>query len=441
MWRFGTHRWYPDVLWGRTARRRRRTGSDGTAALREEELRERVLDHLAALGFRVEDGRRLVFDGDGEKERLRRLHEPARRHVLRRHRDWLRRMWPRLAPFFADGPAVVPERIRPVLVEVTEAWQKDLFRLARLTWSLPYSGGYGRRLRFLVLDEGNRSPEGRPFLIGILGLQSPPISFPPRDRLFVYPPGRKTERVNQTMDVHTLGAVPPYGRLLGGKLVALAAASDEVREAYRRRYAGRRTELEGRCLPAHLVALTTTSAFGRSSLYRRLVYRGEPIAVSIGYTEGYGTFHLEPLYPLLREYLEARGVPLRYGYGVGPRIKWQMCRRALQLLGLPGTLLRHTIRREAFLFPLVRNLKDYMEGRTETPEYRSLPFADLAAWWRRRWLFPRAARVDGWQGWEARRLLEALMVKADRRGRAHRRGGLPILDRIVDSGHLGRRGG
>jgi len=383
------------------------------APLNEEELRERVLNHLRSLGFKVstENGGELTFEGNGEKHRVRRLHDSARRLILRRQQAWVRSRWSRLRSYFADGRDVRPEAIRPALVEVTAPWQHDLFRLARLTWSLPYSKGYGRRLRFLILDEGNRDPEGRPYLIGILALQSPPLSFPPRDRRFQYPPGRKTELVNQTMDIQTLGALPPYSRLLGGKLIALAAASNEVREAYRRKYEGRRTEMEGRILPPHLVALTTTSAFGRSSLYNRLKYNGEPIAISIGYTEGYGAFHLEPLYPLFREYLEAQGISTRGGYNVGPRIKWQTCVRALERLGLSGALLKHTVRREAFLFPLIHNLDDYMEGKTDEPEYKNLPFADLAAYWQKRWLLPRAARVDGWREWEAERLLESLIVE------------------------------
>lgn len=376
-----------------------------------EDLRTYVIEHLRALGFAMNpENAALTLNGRGEKALFRQLHEHARRLALRSHQDWIKRQWPRLSPYFADGRCILPEAIRPVLVEVTEPWQADLFRMARLTWSLPYSKGFGRRLRFLLLDEGHRGPEGHPFLIGILGLQSPPLSFPPRDRLFQFPPGRKIELVNQTMDIYVLGALPPYSDLLGGKLVALAAASNEVRESYRRRYAGRPTEMEGRVLPPHLVALTTTSAYGRSSLYNRLKVKGEPIAISLGDTEGYGTFHLEPLYPLFRQYLEALGISTRGGYGVGPRIKWQTCVRALERLGFSKALLRHTLRREAFLFPLIHNLKDYMEGRTRKPRYRDLPFADLMAYWRERWLLPRAHRVERWQEWRRERLLELILV-------------------------------
>ncbi|MGD9496127.1 MAG: Druantia anti-phage system protein DruA [Armatimonadota bacterium] len=343
--------------------------------------------------------------GNLDKGRLRALHRPARLEELRNHQEWLQEALPRLLPYFASGQDVVPHTVEPQLVLVTEQWQRDLFRAARLSWSLPYTKGFGRRLQFLLFDAANGK------LMGLIGLQSPPLSFPPRDSLFEYPQDRKTELVNQTMDMYTLGAVPPYSRLLGGKLAAMAAASDEVRAAYRHKYRGRRTEMEGRHLPARLVAITTTSAYGRSSIYNRLRFGDYVIAESIGYTEGYGTFHLSNLYPLLREFLEEQGISTRGGFGTGPRIKWQSIVRALERLGLTSDLLRHGALREAFLFPLVDNLDSYMSGRAQTPSYRRLPFADMAAFWKERWLLPRAGRVDGWHRWTRSELRRSLLMR------------------------------
>jgi len=362
-----------------------------------------VLEKLTMLGFEWQGGE-LSLPNKYTKAFLRKLHEPARQAELEKRQKWLTKNLSRYLDFFADGKEIKPERVKPALIEVTEKWQHELFRIARLTWSLPYSKGFGRRLRFLIFDKSNGK------LIGILALQSPPLNFPARDRLFKYPQNRKVELVNQTMDIHTLGAVPPYNRLLGGKLVAMAAVSNEVREAYQRKYQGRATEIEGRVLPSHLVALTTTSAFGRSSLYNRLYYKGESLAISLGYTEGYGSFHLAPLYELFKKYLEAHGVSTRGGFGTGPRIKWQSIVRALKRLGLPAELLKHGVQREAFLFPLIRNLKDYMEGRAHEPEYFDRPFSDLAAYWRERWLLGRAERVDGWQKWKREEIAALLSV-------------------------------
>jgi len=364
-------------------------------AMTTEELRQLVIAELELAGFTVDEGGNLKSPGyqEVDKETLRELHDPARQIELKRRQEWLRKNLPRYLSFFADGKEIEPEQIKPSLVEVNKKRQHELFRVARLTWSLPYSKGFGRRLRFLVMDEHNGK------LIGILALQSPPLSFPARDSLFDYPKGRKVEFVNQTMDIHTLGALPPYSHLLGGKLVAMAAVSNEVREAYRRKYQGRVTEMEGRVLPAHLVALTTTSAFGRSSLYNR-----------IGYTEGYGSFHLMHLYPMFREYLEEQGISTRGGFGTGPRRKWQTMVRALERLGFSAGLLKHGVKREAFLFPLVRNLKDYMEGRADEPVYFDRPFAKLTRYWRERWLLGRAERVDGWREWRSEEIEKMLIL-------------------------------
>lgn len=377
-----------------------------------EELRQAVLEEFETLGFEWQD-EQLRLPYDQTKVLARQLHEPARRVELERRQDWLRRNLPRYLPFFADGERVEPEKIEPVLVEVKKQWQQELFRVARLTWSLPYSKGFGRRLTYLVMDKSNDK------LIGILRLQSPPLSFPPRDRLFEYPDGRKTELVNQTMDIQTLGSLPPYNRLLGGKLVAMAAASDEVRVAYQQKYAGRKTEMEGRILPPHLVALTTTSAFGRSSIYNRLSYHDEMIAKSLGYTEGYGSFHLLRLYPLFRKFLEAQGVSTRGGFGTGPRRKWQTMVRTLSRLGFSSDLLKHGIKREAFLFPLVHNMEEYMSGQAGEPDFRKLPFDELASYWRERWLLGRAARVDGWRRWRHEEI-ERMLILAESENRGQR---------------------
>lgn len=372
----------------------------------EDELRALVLERLKAIGLiMTEEG--VLRPSSSDKESLRRIHQPASRLEIAARQVWLKKNIQRYIHYFAHGYEVVPENIDPVLIEVETQPEHDLFRMARLLWSLPFSKGYGRRLRFLIMDGSNGK------LIGLLALQSPPLSFPARDRLFCYPPNRKTELINQTMDIQTLGAVPPYNHLLGGKLVALAAASNEIRDAYRRKYLGRTTEIEGRILPPNLIALTTTSAFGRSSLYNRLRYRGMPIAESLGYTEGYGAFHLDELYPRFRQFLEDRGISTRGGFGVGPRRKWQTIVRALFQLGLKSDLLCHGIKREVFLFRLLENLEDYMEGRDLRPIYRDLPFRELIDWWRERWLLPRVERVDGWRAWRREGIKRLLLIDQD----------------------------
>lgn len=372
-----------------------------------DKLRQLILDELEGLDFSFDEHGNMTPPDVTNKDVIKQLHETSRNIELQKSQSWLQGKLDKYKKYFANGSDVEPEEIKPRLVQVTENWHSDLFRITRLTWSLPYSFGFGRRLRYLIFDENNEK------LIGIFALQSPPIHFPARDSLFKYPAGKKVELVNQTMDVHTLGAIPPYSILLGGKLVALATTCNQVRKDYKTKYRNRKTEMEERVLPARLVALTTTSAFGRSSIYNRLKYNEEIIAESIGYTEGYGNFHLQKLYPIFKEYLVTKGVSIQGGYGTGPRRSWQLIRSTLDRVGFSGDLLKHGVQREAFLFPLITNLKKYLESNSDKPKYFNRPFDDLAEYWLDRWMLPRSKRVTHWRNYQKSELLDNLILSKE----------------------------
>lgn len=360
----------------------------------EKQLREEIEKEIAKID---------LAHKTQSKDALRDLHRPAVIHEIEKGQTWIKKKYRKYQKFFANGYEIDPAKISPILVEVEETWQEDIFRLARYTWSLPYTKGYGRRLRYIILDLANNK------LIGIFGLQSPPLDFPARDRLYNYPTGRKAELINRTLDVYTLGAIPPYNKLLGGKLVALAVTSNEVRDAYARKYGSHLTEMDKQSISPDLVCLTTTSAFGRSSIYNRLKYEGEIVAKSIGYTEGFGSFHLSTLYPQIRQYLEEKGISTRGGFGVGPRIVWQSFIRAKQQLGLPEGVLKHGVKREVFLFPLIKNLQEYMEFDA-SPLYLDRPFGSMAAFWKKRWLKSRAISSDGWHDWSNEEIMKSLIM-------------------------------
>lgn len=370
------------------------------------QLYQLVIDELERLDYRFDKKGNIFPPDTTDKKIVRRLHETSCNLELQKKQSWLHRKLDQYTDYFADGSDLDPKKLKPLLVQVTDNWHRELFKIARLTWSLPYSFGFGRRLRYLILDEHNDK------LMGLFALQSPPLSFPARDQLFNYPEGRKVELINQTMDIHTLGAVPPYSILLGGKLVALATTCNQVRDDYQARYKGRKTEIEKRVLSAHLVALTTTSAFGRSSIYNRLKYKGELVAQSIGFTKGYGNFHLQKLYPIFKEYLVSEGVSIQGGFGSGPRHSWQLICSTLNRIGFSGALLKHGIQREAFLFPLIANLKQYLEGEGPHQEFKYFErsFDDLAAYWSDTWMLPRSKRVSHWRTYQKSELLSPLLL-------------------------------
>lgn len=353
------------------------------------ELRAAIITSLEEQSFRV-DGQRIlppVLD----KEGMRRLHAAAVAQRVARARRGLERHEARLLRRLAAGGEVVPERIRPRLVPVRARTEDELlFRWAALHWSIPVSSGYGRRLRFLVVDEDNDK------LIGILGLGDPVFGLGPRDRWIGWDAAARKERLHHVLDAFVLGAVPPYSFLLCGKLVAMLAASNEVRAAFAEKYGAARPSLiRGRVLDGRLVLVTTTSALGRSSLYNRVSYENRLLYHRVGFTRGSGEFHFfNGVYRAVAQYVAQYHPPTAKNerWGRGFRNRREVVGKCLAGLGLSQELLYHGVRREVFVVPLAENAREFLRGEETTVRELDQSAADLFAYFRARWLLPRAAR-------------------------------------------------
>jgi len=326
----------------------------------------------------------------GDKEIVKALHVRAKWHSSSTDFKQIRRDLDKHRSYFPQPVWIDPERISPVVIPVRpDTLEERLFRIARGYWSMPYSKGYGRRLRFLVVDEHHQA------LMGIIGLQSPSADLACRDQYLGIAREKKLSVVNNTLDAYTLGATPAYAPLLAGKLVAGFLCSPRIRQEYWSIYGGRQTTQLKRRVPQPLLAITTASAFGRSSIYNRLKFDGHLLAKPLGYTQGYGTLHLEEVYPRMVTWLQGVGKYVPAGFGNGPKVRWQNIMNTLVSLRLPMKFLEHGICREVFLFELVDNLLGVCRN-AETPA----PIAfDDAAWgnfWRERWCLPRAHRDPDW---------------------------------------------
>lgn len=339
----------------------------------------------------------------GDKDYLRSIHIAAKRLACGPRAEKLLRLLKKRESWFKSGSTIAPENIRPRLHLVGDALTEDLWLIGRSFWSMPFNKGYGRRLRFVIIDEAHDS------LIGLIGLQSPPADLSCRDSRFEYPIGEKLQLVNQTMDAYTVGAIPPYAGLLGGKLCAGLICSDSVRQAYWRTYAKVRTQMEGRRIDQPLVAVTTTSAFGRSSQYNRLKYRDRLLAEPIGETKGYGLLHLEHLYGEVESFLKRRGISTRGGFGNGPKVRWQNVTRVLHLLGLPNSVLAHGLKRPVYLFSFVEDLAAGMAGGS-FGHALSLKEDEFSEYWVERWAVPRAHRCPEWSTIDGPSLLRQRIV-------------------------------
>ncbi|MBX3412414.1 MAG: DUF4338 domain-containing protein [Pirellulales bacterium] len=353
-------------------------------------LRSNVVASLRSQGFAIRAGRIYIPEGI-DKDRIRRLHECAMKHKRDRAKAILGRYESDLLGRIANGSELRVESIFPKLVEVTRGSDEELlFRYACLHWTIPVSSGYGRRLRFLIVDGNNNDR-----LIGVLGLGDPVFALQPRESWIGWNSATRSARLQNIVDAFVLGAAPPYSQLLCGKLVAMLAASNEVRVAFKKKYAGKETLISGKKMDGDIALLTTTSALGRSSVYNRITFRNATLYQSIGYTQGYGDFQfLNGLYDELSAFAHSHceATAKNNSWGTGFRNRREVVKKSLKALGLSSELLCHGVRREVFVVPTATNSKSFLCGETDRLDHTDRPAEELWTHFRNRWLLPRAAR-------------------------------------------------
>lgn len=224
------------------------------------------------------------------------------------------------------------------------------------------------------------------------------------------------------LEITTCGAVAPYNRMLGGKLVALLLLSPQVTADNRRRYAHEPTIIRSqikneRVVPDNTVVwMGTTSLFSHgSSQYERLRLPAGVIAPEqpelrytfLGETSGYGTvqFSDDTVHALdgvlrgRRGYRDVNGV---FGEGASPRLR--KLRSGLGAIGFDADLsMQHHQGRRIFGVPLFTGAGAYLCGFTaDAPDYITAPesYTDaterIAEFWRRRWLSSRLAHAGSW---------------------------------------------
>lgn len=358
-----------------------------SSALDSAELKTLIIDSLKQQGFDIQGGH-IFPPPDLDKESVRHLHRSAVQHRIEEASKNLRRYESSLLRRIASGLEVVPERMAPRLVEVQPDSEDELlFRYASLHWSIPVSSGYGRRLRFLVIDDQNEK------LIGILGLGDPVFSLKSRDEWIGWTHEQRRDHLHHVMDAFVLGAVAPYSFLLCGKLIAMLAASDEVRIAFERKYGNRQSLIRERQVDGQLALITTTSALGRSSIYNRLKYDGRILYQRVGFTQGSGDFHFSngaytAISAFTTQYCEPTAKQKRWGKGF--RNRREVIRKCLVQLGLSTDWLYHGVQREIFVVPFAQNTQDFLKGEASSLQPFAQPARDLFAWFRERWLLPRA---------------------------------------------------
>jgi hypothetical protein len=370
-------------------------------------LKKKIIVSLRNQGFQIEKGV-VLPPSELSKDIIRDLHGTAVKHKreVAKKVGTLFKKELELLTYIANGTEVVPENIRPRIVAVErKTLSEHLFRYACLHWSIPVSSGYGRRLRFLVFDESNNK------LMGLMGLGDPVFSLGARDRWIGWSAVKKKQNLNHVLDAFVLGAIPPYSNLLCGKLIAMLVASNEVSEAFRKKYSGSHSLIENKSLDGRLAAITTTSALGRSSIYNRLSFHKRPLYYRVGFTRGSGEFQFtNGLYAGISKFSGQHCEPTgkKEKWGTGFRNRREVVKKCLMKIGISQDWLYHGIEREIFVIPLAKNSREFLRGEHKRLQWFGQSAADIFSFFRERWLLPRSQRDSSykdfrnneWQIWD-----------------------------------------
>lgn len=219
---------------------------------------------------------------------------------------------------------------------------------------------------------------------------------------------RKAGLASQIADLSICGAVAPYNLLLGGKLVALAVTSNEVRRAWKMRYEKHvsiiSSQMAGKAMrrPADLKIITTTSLYGNgSSQYNRLRLKvsnhasldNDIVWQELAKTAGYGTVHLSSstariLREISEQQFKARRVNNRFGEGTSPRLR--QIRDGLEVLGISSDdVLHHATPRLFYGCALSKQTNKQLLGMIASKNSNTNALADITQAWTERWLLQR----------------------------------------------------
>ena len=266
-------------------------------------------------------------------------------------------------------------------------------------------------MRYLVWDQHNEK------LIGLIALGDPVFNLKARDDHIGWDSDARKQRLVNLMDAYVLGAVPPYNSLLGGKLVACLVRADQIRRDFQLKYGRSIGIISKETKNAKLVMVTTSSALGRSSVYNRLKLEGDEYFRSIGFTRGWGHFHVpDSLFWDLREYLRSLNHVYvdGYAFGDGPNWRLRTIRAALDALAFRGDLLRHGIRREVFVCNLAINASEILRGESKWPNFNSLKTVEeVGELAKERWIVPRSERRPDFLHWDVANFEIQIKASAD----------------------------
>ena len=333
-------------------------------------LRRKLLEYFEDLGFKINPH---LHPKKNSKNFLRKLHEYRRHEQLKNNYGFLTEAKKCVKKYYINKK-IHPEKIELELKFVDEIDSEEyiLFKWWNIVWwSLPYEKSVGRIIRYMLYDTHHDLP------FGLVVLQSPILRCKARDEYLGIGYEDRDYWINQSLYAQRVGALPPYNKILGGKLVAMSLCSKEIRDKYFKKYNGKKTTKKKIEIPARLLFISTLSAFGRSEMYENLNYNGNNLSIFVGYTKGAGTFHIPD--DIYRQLLSLLGEDVDTSAFVSPSRKIKLIAKSLRILGL-NNFEYHNIKRGIYLFPHAKNLREIIMERKK-PEWYNFDFASLFEYW------------------------------------------------------------
>ncbi|MDA8161656.1 MAG: DUF4338 domain-containing protein [Desulfobacteraceae bacterium] len=357
----------------------------------EERVTLLLIRDLVRIGWRLKSNGSKSFELEPptyyDKNTIKNAMAFSRNEIIESNIAWIKNNIELGRSNLASGSDVLKSKIIPRIEICKTQKQNDIFRLFRYYWSSSASDYVGRRMRFLIRDDGIK---GSP-IIGLAAIGSSIIHIPERDKWIGWNTSTRSDRIIFMMDAYVIGAMPPYNFLLGGKLVSYMLASNEVRSLYKEKYKKAQTLIKKR-KASDLVLIMTSSLYGHnSSQYNRLKFGKTLLYKPIGMTTGYGSLHMSgETFEAMRELAAANGCNTSNRFGMGPNWRMRIIRSACDILNLNSDIiLKHSFQRGLFAIPLAINYKSFLQKKTKNPIYRNLPLAKLVNFWRKRWLTMR----------------------------------------------------
>lgn len=341
-------------------------------SVNKKQIREKILSNLRKYGIRWNKTTEKISVSNFRHTQAKLAEQTNPKREL---------FYEKVRKYIASPQDIEIQNVNPYLVPVEKSEEhKRIWSYAISYWSIPVTTGYGRRIRYFVFDKQNDK------LIGIAGLADPVIGLETRDHVSIgWSKEQKLDRLYNCMTAYVLGAIPPYNRILGGKLVGLTIMFPELRNWFYQKYKSSRSIIADVQKKPYLVYVDTMGAFGKSSIYNRLLNWE-----FMGYTKGQSHIHITAngSWDLIKKVVPSEEFNT-YKYGQGPNWKMRILRKGLHELGLSEDMMSIGWQRGYYRCTLAENWQEYLRGESNRVKWKKFDKDELVDYWKTRWVTPR----------------------------------------------------